>query len=379
MRKNIAIVVMGATVGLLVAVLPEAVQASPVPWQTTTAPAGVGGQQSVSCWAAGGCLSVGGGQAMEWNGSTWTAVPAPANSDVEGVSCLSSRRCVAVGNTAQNGAAAWSWNGRTWTSQSAYRPPGFPGAGLSAVTCVSVTRCEAVGSTGNAGCSGNCGPLAEVWNGMSWSDQPISGAPSSDDAWLAGVTCASAHMCEAVGGSPAYTCTVGICVIPPVAWAAGLSGGRWVTQPSMTALYPDAADAESVSCWAASHCTAVGREGSAVGPDNPGCTFAARWNGSTWTTQGSIGSGQPSGVYFADWAGVHCQSASRCTAAGAYEPNYAGPESALVSSWNGKAWSQVSAPPGGDNSYLAGLACAHGGPVCTAVGGESGLALAERN
>ncbi|MGO8882315.1 MAG: hypothetical protein ACLPUO_13750 [Streptosporangiaceae bacterium] len=83
MRKNIAIVVMGATVGLLVAVLPEAVQASPVPWQIATAPADVGGQHSVYCWAAGGCLSVGGGQAMTWNGSTWTAVPAPANSDVE--------------------------------------------------------------------------------------------------------------------------------------------------------------------------------------------------------------------------------------------------------------------------------------------------------
>ena len=286
-----------------------------------------------------------------------------------------STSCIGVGNVNGQGAAAWSWNGTTWTSQSVYSPPGFSGAALSAVTCVSPTSCEAVGFTGYDGCTGVCGPLAEMWNGTAWVDQPVSGAPAG--GWLAGVACQkSAGTCEAVGGSPAYTCT-GICVIPPVAWAVGLSGSTWVTQPSMTSLYPQASIAQSVSCWS-SGCTAVGREGSAVGPSNPGYTFAALWNGSTWSQQGTIGSGEPSGTYFAYWSGVHCWSASRCTAVGAYEPVYAGPSVTLVSTWNGSTWSQVAAP-GSSGSSLSGLSCTSHGFICTAVGGQSSAALAVRN
>jgi hypothetical protein len=214
-----------------------------------------------------------------------------------------------------------------------------------------------------------------MWNGRTWTNQQISGAPSSHYAWLSGVSCESARKCEAVGNYPAYTCTSGICIIPPVAWAAGLSGNTWVVQPSMTSLYPQASGAFGVSCWR-SGCMAVGRSG----PD-PTRTFAARWNGSTWSQQGAIGAGAPADSDNNLWLGVHCQSASRCTAAGYYTLNFGPDETggALISTWNGSTWSQVNAPPGGNNSYLAGLACAHGGSVCTAVGGQSGLALAERN
>ena len=366
--------VLSTAVGLLVVVAPAAQAARAPTWTIMPTPTNVAGQQSVSCWATAGCLSVGNGRAMRWSRHTWTAISAPANSDVQGVSCLSSRLCIGVGSVNGQGAGAWSWNGRTWISQSVYSPPGFPGAGLSAVTCANARSCEAVGAAGDQGCSGICGPLAEVWNGTSWTDQIISGGPAFGS--LQGVTCQHPGKCEAVGGFPAYTCTAGVCVIPPVAWAAGLSGSTWVTQPSMTSLYPQASDAASVSCWS-SGCTAVGHEGSAVGPSNPGYTFAASWNGNTWSQKGAIGSGEPAGSYYADWSDVQCQSASRCTAVGGYEPSYAGPYVTLISTWNGSMWSQVAAP-GAANSYLSGLACDRRSFECTAVGSQSSAALALR-
>jgi hypothetical protein len=368
------IAVLGAAFGLLMLMATVAQASTPV-WKVMATPASVGGQQGVSCWAKRGCLSVGNGQAMKWDGRNWTAVSVPTDSVVIAVSCRSSTYCIGVGNVNGQGAAAWSWDGRTWTSQSVYSPSGFYGAALSAVECASRTSCEAVGSTGYDGCSGECGPLAEMWNGTNWVDQPISGGPPN--GWLDGVACEkSAGTCEAVGGAPAYTCT-GVCVIPPVAWAAGLSGSTWVMQPSMASLYPQASIAGSVSCWSAG-CIAVGREGSAIGPSNPGYTFAALWNGSTWSPKGVTGSGEPSGAYFASWSGVHCWSVSRCTAVGAYEPVYAGPNVTLVSTWNGSRWRQVAAP-GSSGSELSGLFCTSRRSICVAVGSQSSAALALRN
>lgn len=362
-----------AALGLLVFIAPAALASTPA-WAVMQVPGSVGPQQSVSCWATGGCLSAGNGQAMEWKRHAWTAVPVPADSVVSAVSCLSATYCIGVGNVNREGAAAWSWNGKAWTSQPAYSP-GTAGAGLVAVSCASRRSCEAVGSSDATGAGGSQAPLAEIWNGRTWTDQPISGAPAS--GWLDGLACESAGTCEAVGNSLAYTCISGVCVIPPVAWAAGLSGSGWVAQPSLSALYPEASDASSVSCLP-SGCTAVGREGSAIGPSNPGYTFAAHWNGAAWSQQGAIGSGQPSGSYFASWSGVHCASASRCTAVGAYEPSYGGPSLTLVSTWSRGTWSQAAAP-GSAGSFLAGLSCAHGGFTCTAVGGQSSAALALRN
>jgi hypothetical protein len=376
---NKIIVALGSALGLLMFTAPSAQASTPSArtvmqtWTVMPTPASIGPQQGVSCWAARGCLSVGGGQAMSWSRHTWMAVPAPANSVVAAVSCLSPAYCIGVGSVNREGAAAWSWNGRSWTVESAYSP-GTEGAGLLAVSCASATSCEAVGSSDATGAGGPQAPFAEKWNGRTWTNQPISGAPAG--GWLDGVACESAGRCEAVGNSPAYPCTSGVCVIPPVAWAAGLSGSGWVAQPSLASLYPEASGAFSVSCWS-SGCTAVGREGSAVGPDNPGYTFAARWNGSTWSQQGAIGSGAPSGSYLAYWSGVQCASVSRCTAVGSYESNYGGPTVTLASTWNGSTWSQAAAP-GSPGSFLAGLSCTHHSFICTAVGSQGSAVLALR-
>jgi hypothetical protein len=377
---------LASALGLLIFIAPPAQASAPSaqasvpsvqtvtrPWTVMPTPAGIGPQEDVSCWALGGCLSVGGGQAMRWNGHTWMAVAAPANSVVAAVSCLSSAYCIGVGSVNGEGAAAWSWNGKIWNRQAAYSPA-TQGAGLSAVSCTSARNCEAVGSSDATGAGGFQAPFADKWNGRTWANQPISGAPA--DGWLDGVACESAGRCEAVGNFPGYACTSGVCVIPPVAWAAGLSGSTWNAQPSLASLYPQASAAISVSCWS-SGCTTVGREGSGVGPDNPTYTFAARWNGHIWSQQGAIGSGAPPGNYFTYWSGVQCASISSCTAVGSYEPDYDGATVTLASTWNGHTWSQAAAP-GSTGSFLAGLSCTHSSSICTAVGGQGSVVLALR-
>jgi hypothetical protein len=346
--------------------------ASTAAWSLQSTPSGSGQQNSVACWSLSGCLSVGGSGAMEWNGTTWTTVTEPS-AYLAGVACPSAVYCIAVGNTSGE-AAAWSWNGTTWTALQPYTPPGSSGF-FFGIKCRSDTSCEAVGASETNQVDA---PLAEFWNGTTWVNQTVTGAPGG--SWLEGVACQSSGTCEAVGDYPSGVeeCSGGVCIIPPTAWAAGLSGSTWVDQPSLSNLY-QLSGALSVSCWS-SGCTAVGYEGSGSCLGStcyPSYTFAARWNGTTWSKQGAIGGGEPSGNMFADWNSVHCRSASSCTAVGVTGSTAAASHVPLISHWNGTKWSHEAAPGSGS---LNSLSCVKSSSVCEAVGNQSdGAALAERN
>jgi hypothetical protein len=74
-----------------------------------------------------------------------------------------------------------------------------------AVSCASNTACTAVGYYNTAPPGEIVGrPLAERWNGSTWS---LRGAPTiagSDTTYLEGVSCTSSRACIAVGGSLDY-------------------------------------------------------------------------------------------------------------------------------------------------------------------------------
>lgn len=130
---------------------------------------------SVACPSATECTAVGGYDhgpgtrglplVEHLDGSTWTAVTPPLphppsrTPTLLGVSCVSARHCIAVGQSILAPTAlAEAWNGRHWKVQ----PTGLgPGAlkMLYAVSCVTVTSCAAVGSV--AGGRGYQVPLAE--------------------------------------------------------------------------------------------------------------------------------------------------------------------------------------------------------------------------
>lgn len=147
--------------------------------------------EGVSCPATTACIAVGTAGtssstalvtaplAEEWTGGTWTAltVPDPGASgdlvELNSVSCISATSCMAVGDD-QNAAVtadttvAAQWNGATWTIVSTPSPATF--SALISVSCTSPTFCSAVGASSPTA-TGVVSPVAETWNGSTWSLQ----------------------------------------------------------------------------------------------------------------------------------------------------------------------------------------------------------------
>jgi hypothetical protein len=145
--------------------------------------------------------------AERWNGTAWSVQHTPTREAVtalDGVSCPSTKACIAVGITEDRQfvvkTLAEVWNGTAWSVQA---PPN-PGAsnGLSGVSCTSATYCVATGTSGaRPGVYGDGETLAEVWHGTAWSVQatPNPGALQGDINSLSSVSCASPTACTAVG------------------------------------------------------------------------------------------------------------------------------------------------------------------------------------
>jgi hypothetical protein len=165
-------------------------------WTGQPTAAGVTSLSDVSCASAAACVAVGNSEtgpvAERWDGTIWILQALPDGSGASSVSCASARACTAVSTTD----SALRWDGTTWSKQ-----PLAPATGhLSAVSCASARACTAVGDQLVA----NLGVvlLAEHWNGRNWAIQRIpSPRGSQNSPSLAGVSCAAARACLAVGPS----------------------------------------------------------------------------------------------------------------------------------------------------------------------------------
>jgi hypothetical protein len=137
--------------------------------------------------------------AIHWNGSAWKRVWTSAPyyggdvstvAAVAGISCASSRHCLAVGWSWIPGVTTTSlallWNGSTWAT---VKTPKIHQAYLYGVDCAAANECWAVGST--AGLGGSSHSLALHWKGSSWTEATPPGDPSS-------VSCTSPRSCWAV-------------------------------------------------------------------------------------------------------------------------------------------------------------------------------------
>jgi hypothetical protein len=108
---------------------------------------------AVSCASARECIAVGDATyyktekvlAERWDGSKWTIqhVPARGGTWLGDVSCTSATACTAVGNDNGTPLAA-HWNGHRW--KAAHAPAHTDTAYLQGVSCISRRRCAAVGS-----------------------------------------------------------------------------------------------------------------------------------------------------------------------------------------------------------------------------------------
>jgi len=340
---------------------------------------GVNELNGVSCLSAKDCVAVGERLvanvgsfplAEQWNGKNWRVLPVklPAGSkDEANLSAVSCRPggCVAVGGYAPihdlyagPGAVpavlVESWNGTRWSLDKVSLPSGTVNAGLWAVSCLTARDCLATG--GYLLKDGRSAPLAEKWNGKTWtlSRPPLPAHATSGG--LYGVSCTSATSCMAVGAADGNA-------VLTEAW----NGKSWklVNTPSPSKNTPSLS---SVSCLSASRCVAVGGFPSAGQAGYPASGFAETWNGSKWTEAKVPGATSRSGL-----DGVGCGSAARCLAVGfAFSTATFGYERATAVTLVGSRWALTKAParPADYNSEFAAVTCLS--PTeCVAVGSES--------
>lgn len=331
--------------------------------------------------AAGAVLAV--CSAIPAGASTgWTVQPTPnppgvQDSYLDGVTCTPANECMAVGGyyqaaTGDEFTLAESFNGSTW----AIVPTPNVGSDseLAGVACASATSCIAVGSSG-----GGSAPLVEDWNGSTWTIQAVPGAGALNE-----IKCFGSTSCVAVG--------TGSGSLPLIeSW----NGTKWTVQSTPAAspgqLY-------GVSCVTPASCFAAGTNGfdEALGVRLPGGpprvndrprlaqggaakagALFEHWNGTKWSAQVSPAvpklDGQSPDLILLSSIGCF---GSDCTAVGYV--NYPGsetPESSpwttLIERWNGKKWTiQKSLNPDGESpgfDFLYAARCVSA-TSCTAAG-----------
>jgi hypothetical protein len=140
---------------------------------------------AVSCTSATSCVAAGlsansagtagFGFTELWNGKSWTPdkVAVPRGDSISylfGVSCVTSRNCIAVGGvgTAKSGrGSALAYNGKTWSALKVPAPAKGKSSSFSGVSCPKAADCVAIGQTGASGGTSPT-PLSGLWNGSSW-------------------------------------------------------------------------------------------------------------------------------------------------------------------------------------------------------------------
>ena len=333
----------------------------------------------VSCTEAAACVAVGNATISQglgvaqkplaalWNGKAWTlSSPAVAAKTVDNalvsVSCRSLTSCQAVGTAGTKGTDAQRTlaerlSGHRWTVEKTPDVAGRAADSLSAVRCTSSVACTAVGYSSDK--SLNATPLTVVWNGHSWSNQPVphpSGAPSSQ---LTGLSCPTAKTCSAVGASFPVN-------LPALALAERRSGHSWKIEKSADGTVQLGNELASVSCPSTTTCVAVGQyESFGVNESNyPLAAILANgvWHLSRLAVQQNATAGELDHV--------SCASATSCIAVGSVTipGGLLGTQVTVVESWNGTAWSVISLPTPTDidSITLTGVACTATG--CQVVG-----------
>jgi hypothetical protein len=360
-------------------------------WSIQPAP-GRGALLGVSCASQARCTAVGDVPKSltspladllieRWNGHHWSIQHPPTPSGTSGsslssISCTSSSACIAVGSATIGPSGdktvplAERWNGSRWRIQrTPTAPAGLRDGSLVAVSCTSANACTAVARyvTG----PGNGAPVAERWNGTTWSIQRVPvPAHSGGTMYLTGVSCSARTSCLAVGNA----------LLPgPQGPTDSVVAERWNGVHWSQHLLPIPAEAsgaslEAVSCIAPRSCEAAGDAlKPQTSPFSPPTQepLAERLNGTRWSIQRTPKPAIPNGSWF---NGISCTSSAACIAVG-YGPLGL---KTIAAGWDGQHWSLQHTPAlsGSSNAVLA-VACS-AAALCTAVGTSNNAPLIER-
>lgn len=276
------------------------------------------------------------------------ALAAPASTlmlQFNGISCLSAEFCAAVGaqgDTAHlargNVPLAMIWTGTRWRRTAVPLAQGFPQGELFSISCTSPVYCVAVGHSVRGGYST---PLAETWNGRTWTAQALPRVTGRSYGASYGVSCAAARTCVA---------TVSFTPDPVAGYALAetLNGTQWTLREVLLPLGGSGGFA-GVSCLSTTHCVLAGD----YGRQSHGLVLFESWDGRDFTPMQAISPESLLGI-----GGVSCASATSCAAIGATRGPANQDPLPLVEVWNGTTWSVVSVPGHkGLMTQLVGVSC----------------------
>ncbi len=279
------------------------------------------GLVGVDCPSETRCLAVGFHRSSEgpsvlaeiWNENKWsvqsTPVPAEAtSSEFTAIGCNNTAECKAVGSATIGGvktAIAEKWNSPTWTLQTVPIPEGAKSSQLEGVDCLWSNFCVAVGRYTTSG--GAIKSLALFWNGTEWKNQALTDPEGALQTSLRDVSCTpSPNRCTVVGDWRNKANA-------QVTLAYRFNGTTWTLQSTPSAPGSSSSVFQEVSCSTETACTAVGVWHEPSGESFEGFrTLAAKWDGSSWSIQGTP---NPANALLSSLLGVSCQ-ASTCHAVG---------------------------------------------------------------
>jgi hypothetical protein len=295
-----------------------------------------------------------------WNGTGWAieGTPRPfatTGIDLNGVSCPSVTACTVVGDFRNSAGVtvtlAEGWNGTSWAIQTTPNAPNRPYSSLAGVSCAAATACTAVGAGLNPS-NGNSSSLAEAWNGTQWALESTPMPPHTRSSSFSAVSCLTGTTCVAVGS---FTDGTGTHLI-----ADQWNGTSWAIQILPTPAGATSMQLTGVSCPSSTACTAVGFYQNGSGNDS---TFAEGWNATSWAIQTTQGSGDQNSSLLLS---VSCTTSTDCTAVGrAFDPG----TELLAERWDGTSWVRQTptVPAGASNLNLDGVSCTTA-TACVAVG-----------
>jgi hypothetical protein len=322
-----------------------------------------------------------------WNGSTWKGVSVTLprgtkSDDLLGVSCKGAKSCLVVGDyyasTSQNATShvlALSYNGTSLKPTSTVPlPKGTSDAVLTGVSCTTTRHCVALGAAdGDTAAFGAFGSLIiiETWNGAKWS---LRTAPASigTTTYLEPtvVSCATSAFCVLAGDAFTYNS------LASTFYVASWNGKK------LTSMKPATVSGSAggylgptgVSCATTSNCAVTGAVfGDASSSSGSSTAFTEIWNGKAWRVAKVT---WPKGTEDSMMLGVSCYAAHSCEAVGADGANEETSFDAAAVSLNATVGSlqAVPAPPKGYVHLFADVSCLPWGS-CVAVG-ETGKTTA---
>jgi hypothetical protein len=260
------------------------------------------------------CLAVGNYQSAEgpsvlselWNESKWSVQTTPlpsesTSSEFVAIGCNSTANCTAVGSATIGGvktAIAERWNSPTWAQSSIPIPEGAKSSQLDGVDCLWSNFCAAVGRYTTSG--GAIKSLVLFWNGTEWSVQTATDPEGAAQSTLLDVSCTpTPNRCTAVGGWK----NGGSEQFPLAYRFNGVT--TWTLQSTPSPSGSIASVLQEVSCASETSCTANGSWVSSGGGSN--MTLAEVWNGTSWSIQSTP---NPAGAIFTAFFGLSCRSTS---------------------------------------------------------------------